>query len=154
MAALRREAWSPRYETDQGVSSRPVGESVAAPEICCRRRKHRCGAQKAVATAAEYLVLLETGDDVIPGDKGRWENIVKRQKSVLRGTNSDGLFSSDDKMSQMLTQLESQPEFGSGSGSGLCGDDEPGDDEDGGEDEDEDEDDEEDADSWEMLYMG
>ncbi|GJW62801.1 hypothetical protein Tco_0112136, partial [Tanacetum coccineum] len=41
---------------------------------------------------------------------------------------------SDDKFSQMLTQLESQPEIGGGSGSGGCGDDEPGDDEDGGED--------------------
>ncbi|GJU85146.1 hypothetical protein Tco_1292692 [Tanacetum coccineum] len=46
------------------------------------------------------------------------------------------LFRSDDKFSQMLTQLESQPEYGGGSGSGGCGDDEPGDDEDGGEDED------------------
>nr|GEX20360.1 hypothetical protein [Tanacetum cinerariifolium] len=46
------------------------------------------------------------------------------------------LFRSDDKFSQMLTQLESQPEYGGGSGSGWCGDDEPGDDEDGGEDED------------------
>ncbi|GJU71574.1 hypothetical protein Tco_1262979 [Tanacetum coccineum] len=42
---------------------------------------------------------------------------------------------SDDKMSQMLTQLESLPEFGSGSGYGGCGDDEPSDDEDGGENE-------------------
>ncbi|GKE90099.1 hypothetical protein Tco_1567574, partial [Tanacetum coccineum] len=33
----------------------------------------------------------------------------------------------------MLTQLESQPEYGGGSGSGGCGDDEPGDDEDGDE---------------------
>ncbi|GJR34584.1 hypothetical protein Tco_1210268, partial [Tanacetum coccineum] len=41
---------------------------------------------------------------------------------------------------QMLTQLESHPEYGGGSGSGGCGDDELGDDEDGGEDE-EDEDD-------------
>ncbi|GKD48729.1 hypothetical protein Tco_1277705, partial [Tanacetum coccineum] len=48
--------------------------------------------------------------------------------------------SSDDKFSQMLTQLESQHEYGGGSGSGGCGDDEPGDDEDDGEDE-EDEDD-------------
>ncbi|GJR04163.1 transcription factor MYB119-like protein [Tanacetum coccineum] len=39
---------------------------------------------------------------------------------------------SDDKMSQVLTQLESLPEFGSGSG---CEDDEPGDDEDGDENE-------------------
>nr|GEW77253.1 uncharacterized mitochondrial protein AtMg00810-like [Tanacetum cinerariifolium] len=40
----------------------------------------------------------------------------------------------------MLTQLESQPEYDGGSGSGGCEDDEPGDDDDGGEDE-EDEDD-------------
>ncbi|GKE14623.1 hypothetical protein Tco_1422200 [Tanacetum coccineum] len=45
------------------------------------------------------------------------------------------LFRSDDKFSQMLTQLESQPEYGGGSGSGGCADDEPGDDEDGDEDE-------------------
>nr|GEX92224.1 hypothetical protein [Tanacetum cinerariifolium] len=41
---------------------------------------------------------------------------------------------SDDKFSQTLTQLESQPEYGGGSGSGVCGDDEPRDYEDGGED--------------------
>ncbi|GJY20292.1 hypothetical protein Tco_0392858 [Tanacetum coccineum] len=41
---------------------------------------------------------------------------------------------SDDKFSQMLTQLESQPEIGGGSGSGGRGDDEHGDDEDDGED--------------------
>ncbi|GJY65590.1 hypothetical protein Tco_0467828 [Tanacetum coccineum] len=50
------------------------------------------------------------------------------------------LFRSDDKMSQMLTQLESQPKFGGGSGIGRCGDDESGNDED-------DDEDEEDADS-------
>ncbi|GJZ04112.1 hypothetical protein Tco_0537387 [Tanacetum coccineum] len=44
------------------------------------------------------------------------------------------LFRSDDKFSQMLTQLESQPEIGGGSGSGERGDDEQGDDEDDGED--------------------
>ncbi|GKB59174.1 hypothetical protein Tco_0915360, partial [Tanacetum coccineum] len=42
---------------------------------------------------------------------------------------------SDDKFSQMLNQLDSQPEYGGGSGSSGCGDDEPGDDEDSGEDE-------------------
>ncbi|GJV42611.1 pyruvate kinase [Tanacetum coccineum] len=47
---------------------------------------------------------------------------------VLSGQGT--LFRSDDKFSQMLTQLESQPEIGGGSGSGGCGDDEPGDDED------------------------
>ncbi|GJV15497.1 RNA-directed DNA polymerase, eukaryota [Tanacetum coccineum] len=44
------------------------------------------------------------------------------------------LMSSDDKFSQMLTQLESQPEIGGGSGSGGRGDDEQGDDEDDSED--------------------
>ncbi|GKA09741.1 hypothetical protein Tco_0689174 [Tanacetum coccineum] len=44
------------------------------------------------------------------------------------------LFRSDDKFYQMLSQLESQPEIGGGSGSGGCGDDEQGDDEDDGED--------------------
>nr|GEY66095.1 hypothetical protein [Tanacetum cinerariifolium] len=44
------------------------------------------------------------------------------------------LFRSDDKFSQMLTQLESEPEHGVSSGSNGCEDDEPGDDEDGGED--------------------
>nr|GEX00855.1 hypothetical protein [Tanacetum cinerariifolium] len=34
-------------------------KSVVAPEICCRLRKHHCGAQKAVTTAAEHLVLLD-----------------------------------------------------------------------------------------------
>ncbi|GJZ90019.1 hypothetical protein Tco_0661946 [Tanacetum coccineum] len=34
------------------------------------------------------------------------------------------LFRSDDKFSQMLSQLESRPEIGGGSGSGGCGDDE------------------------------
>ncbi|GJR51685.1 hypothetical protein Tco_1402206 [Tanacetum coccineum] len=39
---------------------KPVGESVAAPEICCRRQKHRYGAQKDAATGAEHLVLPES----------------------------------------------------------------------------------------------
>ncbi|GJS47344.1 hypothetical protein Tco_0597465 [Tanacetum coccineum] len=45
------------------------------------------------------------------------------------------LFRNDAKFFQMLTQLESQPEYGGDSGSGGCWDDEPGDDEDGDEDE-------------------
>ncbi|GJY60800.1 hypothetical protein Tco_0461457 [Tanacetum coccineum] len=67
--------------------------------------------------------------------------LKKREKLLTKKMNMFmKLFRSDDKFSQMLTQLESQPEYGGGSGSGGCGDDEPGDDEDGGEDE-EDEDD-------------
>ncbi|GKE59691.1 hypothetical protein Tco_1498876, partial [Tanacetum coccineum] len=74
-------------------------------------------------------------------------DVAKLKKSEKRLTKQVNmfmkLFKSDDKFLQMLTQLESQPEYGGGSGSGGCGDDEPGDDEDGGEDEE----DEEDADS-------
>ncbi|GKA01651.1 hypothetical protein Tco_0674316 [Tanacetum coccineum] len=67
--------------------------------------------------------------------------LKKREKLLTKKMNMFmKLFKSDDKFSQMLTQLESQLEYGGGSGSGGCGDDEPGDDEDGGEDE-EDEDD-------------
>ncbi|GKB26686.1 hypothetical protein Tco_0866087, partial [Tanacetum coccineum] len=66
-------------------------------------------------------------------------DVAKLKKSEKRLTKQVKmfmkLFRSDDKFSQMLTQLESQPEYGGGSGSGGCGDDEPGDDEDGDEDE-------------------
>nr|GEX94119.1 zf-CCHC domain-containing protein/UBN2 domain-containing protein [Tanacetum cinerariifolium] len=62
-------------------------------------------------------------------------NLKKREKLLTKKMNMFmKLFRSDDKFSQILTQLVSQPEYGGGSGSGGCGDDEPGDDEDGGED--------------------
>ncbi|GJZ33652.1 hypothetical protein Tco_0579088 [Tanacetum coccineum] len=62
--------------------------------------------------------------------------LKKREKRLTKQVNMFmRLFKSDDKFSQILNQLESQPEYGGGSG-----DDEPGDDEDGNEDE-EDEDD-------------
>ncbi|GJV88249.1 hypothetical protein Tco_1532187 [Tanacetum coccineum] len=62
--------------------------------------------------------------------------LKKREKRLTKQVNMFmRLFSSDDKFSQILNQLESQTEYGGGSGSGGCGDDEPGDDEDGGEDE-------------------
>ncbi|GJU95747.1 putative reverse transcriptase domain-containing protein [Tanacetum coccineum] len=61
--------------------------------------------------------------------------LKKREKVLTRQVNMFmKLFRSDDKFSQMLNQLESQPEIGGGSGSGGRGDDEQGDDEDDGED--------------------
>ncbi|GKC34773.1 hypothetical protein Tco_1047157 [Tanacetum coccineum] len=57
--------------------------------------------------------------------------LKKREKVLTRQVN---MFMSDEKFSQMLNQLESQPEIGGGSGSGGCGDDEQGDDEDDDED--------------------
>ncbi|GJS08890.1 hypothetical protein Tco_0365686 [Tanacetum coccineum] len=61
--------------------------------------------------------------------------LKKREKVLTRQVNMFmKLFRSDDKFSQMLTQLESQPEIGGGSGSGGHEDDEQGDGEDDGED--------------------
>ncbi|GJY50394.1 pyruvate kinase, partial [Tanacetum coccineum] len=66
--------------------------------------------------------------------------LKKREKVLTRQVNMFmKLFRSDDKFSQMLNQLESQPKIGGGSGSGGRGNDEQGDDEDNnddGEDED------------------
>nr|GEX90894.1 uncharacterized mitochondrial protein AtMg00810-like [Tanacetum cinerariifolium] len=71
-------------------------------------------------------------------------DVVKLKKSKKRLTRQENmfmkLFRSDDKFSQMLTHLESQPEYDGGSRIGGCEDDEPGDDEDGGEDEEDEED--------------
>nr|GEX89597.1 hypothetical protein [Tanacetum cinerariifolium] len=67
--------------------------------------------------------------------------LKKREKLLTKQVNMFmRLFRSDDKFSHMLTQLESQPEYGGSSGSGGCEDDESGDDEDGGEDEEEEDD--------------
>ncbi|GJY00147.1 hypothetical protein Tco_0357165 [Tanacetum coccineum] len=67
--------------------------------------------------------------------------LKKREKLLTKQVNMFmKLFRSDDKFSQMLTQFESQSEYGGGSGSGGCGDDEPGDDEDDDEDEKDEED--------------
>nr|GEZ93007.1 hypothetical protein [Tanacetum cinerariifolium] len=61
--------------------------------------------------------------------------LKKSEKLLTKQVNMfTKLFRSEDKFSQMLMQLESQPEYGGGSGSGGCGDVEPEDDEDGGED--------------------
>ncbi|GJS70339.1 hypothetical protein Tco_0703180 [Tanacetum coccineum] len=77
--------------------------------------------------------------------KGKQRGNLPGVGRVLPGLGTDvsriiKLFRSNDKMSQMLMQLESQPEFGGGSGSGRCGDDESGDDEDGGENDEDEED--------------
>ncbi|GJT69679.1 hypothetical protein Tco_1028965 [Tanacetum coccineum] len=66
-------------------------------------------------------------------NSGDVEKLKKKNKYLTKQVNlMMKLFRSDDKFSQMLTQYESTPEFGSGSGG--CGDDEIADDEDGGED--------------------
>ncbi|GJT72818.1 retrovirus-related pol polyprotein from transposon TNT 1-94 [Tanacetum coccineum] len=52
--------------------------------------------------------------------------LKKREKTLTKQVNMFmKIFRSDDKFSQMLTQLESHPEYGGGSGSGGCEDDDP-----------------------------
>ncbi|GJV38621.1 EF-hand domain pair containing protein [Tanacetum coccineum] len=65
-------------------------------------------------------------------DEVKEENKKLRKKLNMLMT----VVKSDDRMSQLLTQLQSQHEVGNGSGSGGGGDDEPGEDEDANEDED------------------
>ncbi|GJS43635.1 retrotransposon gag domain, retroviral aspartyl protease [Tanacetum coccineum] len=78
--------------------------------------------------------------------RGRPSHISEDEMLRLQGLGSNtptGVpYTEDEIMAIMLTQFESQPEYGGGSESGGYGDDEPRDDEDGNEDgEDEDEDD-------------
>ncbi|GKE23493.1 hypothetical protein Tco_1435005, partial [Tanacetum coccineum] len=82
-------------------------------------------------TKEEIMAIVRKGK--------QWGHLpgVGRVKMMMR------LFRSDDKFSQMLDQFESSPKFRGASGSGGCGDDEPGCDKDG----DEDDEDEEDGDS-------
>nr|GEY06777.1 hypothetical protein [Tanacetum cinerariifolium] len=92
-----------------------------------------------------YQVLPGQGTVIPPPSQSTHSadiaRIKKHEKLLTKQVNMFmRLFRSDDKFSQMLTQLESQPEYGGGSGSGGCGDDELGDNEDGGEDEEEDDD--------------
>nr|GFB41552.1 hypothetical protein [Tanacetum cinerariifolium] len=118
--------------------------------------------QMETSATREYPLLIHTfflthtagGVFLNPEDKALYDEMLrlqglgsnaprvlkKREKLLTKQVNMFmSLFRSDDKFSQMLTQLESQPEYGGGSGSGGCGDDEPGDVE--GSDEDEEEDD-------------
>nr|GEY09254.1 hypothetical protein [Tanacetum cinerariifolium] len=62
---------------------------------------------------------------------------LSKELAILRT-----IIKSDDRMSQLLTQLESEHEIGSDSGSGRGGDDEPGTNEDASRDEDDDGDEE------------
>nr|GEU90263.1 hypothetical protein [Tanacetum cinerariifolium] len=81
-------------------------------------------------TEDEIMAIVRGGKQL--GLKKREKLLTKQVTIFMR------LFRSDDKFSQMLTQLESQPEYGGGNESGGCEDDETGDDEDDGEDEEED----------------
>ncbi|GJV74324.1 hypothetical protein Tco_1494319 [Tanacetum coccineum] len=88
----------------------------------------------------ELLRLQGLGSNTETGVPYTEDEIMAIVRGGKQRGHIPGVGRSDDKFSQMLSQLESQPEIGGGSRSGGCGDDEQGYDEDDGEDE-EDEDD-------------
>nr|GFD25496.1 hypothetical protein [Tanacetum cinerariifolium] len=75
-------------------------------------------------TEDEIMAIVLGGKQLGPTKR---EKLLTKQVNIFMR-----LFRSDDKFSQMLTQLESQPEYGGGNESGGCEDDETGDDEDNG----------------------
>nr|GEV11084.1 hypothetical protein [Tanacetum cinerariifolium] len=126
----------------QGLGSNtPTGVPYTEDEIMAIVR----GGKQRGHIPSAGRVLPGQGTVIPPPSQGMHSadiaRLKKREKLLMKQVNMFmRLFRSDDKFSQMLTQLESQPEYGGGSGSGGCGDDEPGDDEDDGEDEEEEDD--------------
>ncbi|GJW65206.1 hypothetical protein Tco_0117090 [Tanacetum coccineum] len=97
----------------------------------------------------EARVQYVRGDDLAEGSRRQYVDECALHRGPDNGLGSTGKVEgahswcgSDDRMSQLLTQLESQHEVGSGSESGGGGDDESGADEDFGRDEDDDRDEE------------
>nr|GFC86430.1 hypothetical protein [Tanacetum cinerariifolium] len=126
----------------QGLGSNsPTGVPYTDDEIMAivrggKQRGHIPGVGRILPRQGTVIPPLSQGTHLV--DIAR---LKKHEKLLTKQVNMFmRLFRSDDKFSQMLTQLESQPEYGGGSGSGRCGDDEPGDDEDGGEDKEEEDD--------------
>ncbi|GJS90484.1 zinc finger, PHD-type containing protein [Tanacetum coccineum] len=132
-------------------------QNLAKSKVVCRQGSRSIAALRDMhmesSGTREYPSLIHTfflthivnGVFLNPEDKALYDEMLRLQglgsntetgvpytedeiMAIVRGDKSD------DKFSQMLTQLESQPEIGGGSGSGGPGDDEQGHDEDDGED--------------------
>nr|GEW25694.1 hypothetical protein [Tanacetum cinerariifolium] len=123
-------------------SNTPTGVPYTEDEIMTivrggKQRGHIPGVGRILPGQRTVIPPPSQGTHLVDIDRlKKRENLLTKQVNMFMR-----LFRSDDKFFQMLTQLKSQPEYGSGSRSGGCGDDEPGDDEDGGEDEEEEEED-------------
>ncbi|GJW21494.1 hypothetical protein Tco_0032116 [Tanacetum coccineum] len=131
---LNLEAWVGMEEEEEEKESRE--KSVD----CGRSKQGKKRRREAVIFEALNIVTNKTMAKVIPPPPPCTHSsdvvkLKKREKVLTRHVNMFmKLFRSDEKFSQMLTQHESQPEIGGGSGSGGRGDDEQEDDEDDGED--------------------
>ncbi|GJT56366.1 hypothetical protein Tco_0991420 [Tanacetum coccineum] len=111
-------------------------EDRAIYEEMLRLKALGCNTESGVPYTDEEINALarkEMQRGHLPGLKKKNKYLTKQMNLMMK------LFRSDDKFSQMLTQYESTPEFGSESG--RCGDDEMVDDEDNDEDEEDEEDD-------------
>ncbi|GJR03804.1 hypothetical protein Tco_0526788 [Tanacetum coccineum] len=131
----------------QGNSALGRGMPVGIPVTCSplrsdgRQQGHLLGGVGRVlpGRATDVLISPPPPPPQCTHNSGDVKKLKKKNKYLTKQVNlMMKLFRSDDKFSQMLTQYESTPEFGSGSGG--CGDDEMADDEDGGEDEEDEED--------------
>ncbi|GJS01441.1 retrotransposon protein, putative, ty3-gypsy subclass [Tanacetum coccineum] len=134
--------------TESGVPY--TDEEINAMARKGKQRGHLPGVGRVLpGRARDVLILPPPPPPQCTHNSGDVEKLKKKNKYLTKQVNlMMKLFRSDDKFSQMLTQYESTPEFGSGSGG--CGDDEIADDEDGGEDEE----DEEDGDSTSTGDIG
>nr|GEX87887.1 hypothetical protein [Tanacetum cinerariifolium] len=115
-------------------------EEINAPARKGKQRGHLLGVGRVLPGWATDVLISPPPQ--CTHNSGDVEKLKKKNKYLTKQVNlMMKFFRSDDKVSQMLNQYESTPEFGSGSGG--CGDDELVDDED----DEEDEVDEEDGDS-------
>ncbi|GJQ93666.1 hypothetical protein Tco_0004805 [Tanacetum coccineum] len=145
-SALKKEHWVAKPDETYDVDQQPDVPRTSPRLIGMRRLD---GFDLKNASCMESFATRERRCSNMPSGVPYTDDEINAQ---VRGGKQRGTFPvvrSDDKFSQILTQLESQPHVGSGSGSGGAGDDESG--------EDEDVDDHEDADgdkdSLDMLYM-
>ncbi|GJV49561.1 hypothetical protein Tco_1439773 [Tanacetum coccineum] len=148
-AALKEWIWIPDSARTYGLEFIRLSTSFAHSEVNWdaqiafwndpknRARATQNKQNRAKSKVEEMLRLHGLGSNTETGVPYTEDEIM----AIVRGGKQRGhipgvgrLFRSDDKFSQMLTQLKSQPEIGGGSGSGGLGDDEQGDDEDDGED--------------------
>ncbi|GJU94636.1 hypothetical protein Tco_1319392 [Tanacetum coccineum] len=126
-AALKERYWVPEedgtYDLERLRRGRPTHISEWRPQLQRDEMLRLQGLGSNTPTGVPY-----TEDEIMA--------IVSQLGGASSRGHIPGGWTGFASTGTMLNQLESQPEYGGGSGSGGCGDDEPGDDEDDGEDED------------------
>ncbi|GKA96609.1 F-box domain containing protein [Tanacetum coccineum] len=126
-AALKERYWVPEedgtYDLERLRRGRPTHISEWRPQLQRDEMLRLQGLGSNTPTGVPY-----TEDEIMA--------IVSQLGGASSRGHIPGGWTGFASTGTMLNQLKSQPEYGGASGSGGCGDDEPGDDEDDGEDED------------------